>query len=53
MRWAKRLKRVFAIDIERCRRCGSATMAAVIDPTDAPATMSGSRPTPISSSTVA
>jgi hypothetical protein len=22
MSWARRLKRVFAIDIERCRRCG-------------------------------
>ena len=22
MTWAQRLKRVFAIDIERCRRCG-------------------------------
>ena len=22
MTWAKRLKRVFAMDLERCRRCG-------------------------------
>ena len=32
--WAQRLKRVFAIDIERCRRCGGKlrVIASIEDP---------------------
>jgi hypothetical protein len=34
MSWAQRLKRVFAIDIERCRRCGGKlrVIASIEDP---------------------
>jgi len=34
MRWAQRLKRVFAIDLERCRRCGGRlkVIASIEDP---------------------
>ena len=34
MRWAKRLKRVFNIDIETCRECGGAVsiIACIDDP---------------------
>lgn len=33
MGWARRLKRVFAIDIEKCERCGGAvkTIACIED----------------------
>ena len=34
MSWARRLKRVFQIDIERCERCGGAVkiIASIEDP---------------------
>jgi len=34
MSWARRLKRVFAIEIERCRRCGDrlTVIASIEDP---------------------
>jgi hypothetical protein len=55
MSWAQRLKRVFAIDIERCRRCGGKlrVIASIEDPAlierilahlDPPATDGSPRP---------